>query len=259
MTAAKFIPHLQPVEYAAVSVLSSTHHALKRTAMVAVNEIDRLLRDFQVGRASFERLTDALGRVLAAGTSSDQEFDQALIGLVEDGRLPHDLAVLIRQQTHHVADKIADEVERSEGRPKVLRRRWRQIRPATTPTGRRSMRSCCRCAGRRLSQLSREAAGRPHGPDGSRERQLDAALTDFRGARLRREAQKAKAAKAGHKTPAITSPAAAKKRSRSAPCSRTVSCSTRSSAAAEWVSSIAPSTGAGWRRCTSFRTSRSNC
>jgi len=156
-----------------------------------VNEIEHWLREFATGRASFERLTQKIGRILADNGIADQDFDYLLQKFIDAGRLPHELALLVRQEALEICDRLLREANRTAapsapqgavgqpGEADPYQQRVEEVVLSALVDGFRSMRDQGRDG---------------HTAQGNHDdRQLDAALTDFRGARLRREAQKAEA------------------------------------------------------------------
>ena len=155
-----------------------------------MNEIEHWLREFVTGRASFERLTQGLGRILANDDVPEQDLDYLLQQFIDSGRLAHELALLVRQETLDVMETLLRDLDRTasaqSGAPRQrgdavdTDRRVEEVVLSALVDGYRSMREQAR-DGQTTPGNSRD------------DRQLDAALTDFRGARLRREAQKAEA------------------------------------------------------------------
>ena len=183
--------------------------------------VDQYFREFRAGRRSFPRLIEALQSVEAAGDEGRAEIEASLADLVDRGAVPKDLAVTIRATLDMGKPAAQDDLldpptepkrgsqaaaSRSPAEPPVSPPPTRQstIAEANWPaplTGRSA--SPAPDVFRKkidevvLSALASDfrgykrasAEGKPSG-DKSSDRQLDAALASFRGARMRRDAAK---------------------------------------------------------------------
>ncbi len=181
---------------------------------------ESLFREFLSGRRSFAALSTELA-TLAAGTSGLAEVEAVMADLVNGGRLPQDLAQILRAALGPVARQAKAEPEAAAD--------WidapTETRPAGAPAVSMPMPGAARrAAGVRattsgdlpvpvgeplqvqmddvlLSSLTgsfktyRRARGKPEAGGGkvggAQDRLLDSALESFRGARLRRDAVKA--------------------------------------------------------------------
>jgi predicted Ser/Thr protein kinase len=174
--------------------------------------VARIFRDFLSGRRPFEALMDELRAVDGSSPDGRAQIEDSLIELVNTGALPGDLAALIRGALG--PDRPPRAVDVLD--PPTERRMAPRDAPKLAPAPQAPLPSAPPPAGTPLPAMPlpdpyrhkvdevvlaalasdfrnfkrREGAAPPDAQKAS-DRQLDAALADFRGARLRRDAAKA--------------------------------------------------------------------
>ncbi len=183
--------------------------------------VDQYFREFRAGRRSFPRLIEALQSVEAAGDGGRAEIEASLADLVDRGAVPKDLAVTICATLDMDKPAAQDDLLDPPTEPKRGSQAAASRSPAEPPLSPPSTRQStiaeanwpAPLTGRSaspapdvfrkkidevvLSALASDfrgykrasAEGKPSG-DKSSDRQLDAALASFRGARMRRDAAK---------------------------------------------------------------------
>jgi hypothetical protein len=169
--------------------------------------VDQYLKEFRAGRRPFPSLIDALRGVDAGGENARADIDAGLADYVDRGLLPGDLAITIRATLDigKTAARTDDDLDPptephrlplAEGapaprQPKRLGESARGEGATSTDPLREKVDEVVLAA--LASDFHRyrrgEAAAPPSGEPRS-DRQLDAALANFRGARLRRDATK---------------------------------------------------------------------
>ena len=173
--------------------------------------VDDYLREFRAGRRPFPNLIEALRAVDAGGGAGRAGIEAGLADHVDRGLLPNDLAITIRA-TLDIGKPAPNE---DDGLDPPTEPRRSALAEGAAPLPRRSepIRAAPPTAGEEppvpadplrakvdevvLSALAsdfqryrRREVGAPPGGEQSSDRQLDTALADFRGARLRRDATK---------------------------------------------------------------------
>lgn len=146
---------------------------------------DDLIRSFVAGKLTFDRLVTAL-RALVSGGEPASLVEQALIDAVNAGRVPADLADLVR---HAMASEPQAESETLDPPTEPYATRSSGAGPADDPF-REKIDKVILSALVADFRHFREGAGQGRGP-GADERHLDDALSSFRSARFRRDARNA--------------------------------------------------------------------